>query len=61
MIILYQMVFYALQIYEVNNERKADLEIVEMNNEESFAAATASLTGSSFWGTLGSEEIWGED
>ncbi|NLN50293.1 MAG: hypothetical protein GX149_01540 [Acholeplasmataceae bacterium] len=43
------------QIYQ-----KPHLEIVEMNNEESFAAGS-SLTGSSFWGTLGSEEIWGED
>jgi len=33
------------------------IEIVEFEIEE---AITSSTNGSSFWGTLGSEEIWGE-
>ncbi len=38
---------------------KPQLEVVEMEIEESLAA-TMSASGRSFWGTLGSEEIWGE-
>lgn len=40
------------EIYEA-----PQIEIVEFEIEE---AITSSSNGSSFWGTLGSEEIWGE-
>lgn len=43
---------------EKKHYEEPTIEIVEFEIEEAIATSTAD--GQSFWGTLGSEEIWGE-